>query len=265
MLDSGVGGLSVLRELQALAPSQPVIYFADQGHLPYGPRPRHEIQGFVTGIARFLLAQGCTLLVLACNAANAAALGHVRSTFPNLPIVGMEPAIKPAAAATKSGLIGVITTQATYQGDLFASVIDRFASGLRVITQVCPDFVALAEQGAPDTPETRALIARDLAPLRAAGIDQLVLGCTHFPFLTHLISAYLGPGVAIIDPAPAVARQTLRLLGNLDLPRIQPPGTPTRYLTTGDPARFQAVLHALTGIRAEAQPVRWQDMDVLSL
>lgn len=252
MLDSGVGGLSVLREVRRLLPAEPVIYVADQGHLPYGTRHRDEIRAFAEGITRFLTAQGCKLLVIPCNAANAAALHYLRSVFPDLPIVGMEPAIKPAAEQTKTGVIGVITTQATFQGELFASVIDRFAQGVRVETQVCPDLVMLAERGAPDTPETHAAIARYLAPLKAAGVDQLVLGCTHFPFFSKYIEAYLGPSVTIVDPAPAVARQVKRVLEayNLlnDTLRNNTFGyNTTRYITTSDPEQFAQTLAILVG------------------
>jgi glutamate racemase len=259
MLDSGVGGLSVLREVRRLLPAEAVIYVADQGHLPYGQRQRDEIRAFVENIARFLIDQRCKLLIIACNAANAAALHYLREVFPSMPIVGMEPAIKPAAEHTRSGVVGVITTQATYQSELFASVLDRFARDVRVETQVCPEFVLLAEQGAPDTPESRAVVARYLAPLKAAGIDQLVLGCTHFPFLGSQLAAYLGSGVDIIDPAPAVARQARRVLEQHHL--LAEDGTgrpaPVTYITTGDPRRFGEVLAALTGKSGAAVYPGW--------
>ncbi len=247
MLDSGVGGLSVLSEVRRLLPRESVIYVGDQGHLPYGPRQRSEIRGFVEAITRFLLTHACKLLVIPCNAANAAALHHLRGLFPELPIVGMEPAIKPAALHTKTGVIGVITTQATFQGELFASVIDRFAQGIRVETQVCPDLVLLAEQGAPNTPEAQAIVASYLAPLKAAGIDQLVLGCTHFPFLNEHIHAYLGSAVTIVDPGPAVARQTQRVLTERGLLSTDDTLGTVTYITTSDVNRFRQVLKMLIG------------------
>src|SRR5262249_50842242 len=149
--------------------------------------------------------------------ANTAALHYLREKFPDLPIVGMEPAVKPAAERTRSGVIGVIATQSTSQGELLASVIDRFAHGVRVEARACPELVLLVERGIPDTPETRASIARCVDPLVAVGIDQLVLGCTHFPFLTPQLQDYLGPNVEIIDPAPAVARQVRRVLEQRDI------------------------------------------------
>jgi glutamate racemase len=151
LLDSGVGGLSVLREVRALLPHENLLYIGDQIHLPYGVRPVDELRGFVDGIARWMLGHGCKMIVIPCNTASAAALSVLRATFPQMPIVGMEPAVKPAAQNTHTGVIGVIATQTTFQGELFASLLDRFAKHVRVETQVCPEFVLLAEQGAPDT------------------------------------------------------------------------------------------------------------------
>lgn len=247
LFDSGVGGLSVLREVRRLLPNEPLIYYADEGHVPYGPRNRDEIRGFAFSIARFLIRQRCKLLVIACNAANAAALHALRTMYPDLPIVGMEPAIKPAVEATRTGVIGVITTQVTYQGELFASVIDRFAQHIRVETQICPDLVLLAERGALDTPDSRAIVAHYLAPLRTAGIDQLVLGCTHFPFLIPQFRDYLGDGVGIIDPAPAVARQVARVLTAHDLSAADASHTPPIYHSSGDPEHLRVLIGQLIG------------------
>jgi glutamate racemase len=212
MLDSGVGGLSILREVRHQMPGEDVLFFADQGHVPYGPRPLEEIRQFARGITQFLLDRQVKAIVVACNAASAAALHHLRETFPGIPFVGMEPAVKPAAENTRSGTIGVITTKATYQGELFASVIDRYANGVSVVTQVCPDFVTLVEAGLHDTDTARGTARQYLAPLLEAGIDQLVLGCTHFPFLTPVLQEVVGPDVTIVDPSGAVARQTERII-----------------------------------------------------
>ncbi|HEC22212.1 MAG TPA: glutamate racemase [Chloroflexi bacterium] len=212
MLDSGVGGLSILREVRRRLPNENVLYFADQEHVPYGPRDSEEIRRFARGITRFLLELEAKVIVVACNAASAASLYHLRETFPHVPFVGMEPAVKPAVQQTRSGVIGVITTEATYQGELFASVIDRFANGVKVVTQVCPSFVTLVEAGELDTAAARQAAEGYLKPLLEAGIDQLVLGCTHFPFLTPLLQEVAGPKVHIVDPSPAVARQVERVI-----------------------------------------------------
>ncbi|MEW6577775.1 MAG: glutamate racemase, partial [Chloroflexota bacterium] len=260
LLDSGVGGLSILREVRAQLPAEHLIYLADQAHVPYGSRSIEQVRAFTEGIARFLIAQGVKLIVVACNTASAAALRPLRAQFPAMPFVGMEPAVKPAASATRSGVIGVIATEATFQGELFASVVGRFAQGVRVETRACPEFVRLAEAGETTSPRARLAVRRCLAPLLATGIDQLVLGCTHFPFLSEAIQAEAGPGVTIVDPSPAVARQAGRVLR--DRAALNPAGTPgsvTCY-TTGQPDAFRTVLRtllgaefaALAGVRAAA-------------
>ncbi|MBN1563788.1 MAG: glutamate racemase, partial [Anaerolineae bacterium] len=207
LMDSGVGGLSILRELRAQLPAENVIYVADQAHVPYGPRSIEQVRAFTFGVVRFLLDQGAKLIVIACNTASAAALYALRESFPAVPFVGMEPAVKPAACDTQSGVIGVIATAATFQGELYASVVGRFAQDVRVETAACPEFVTLAEAGDTDSAAARDAIRRRLSSLLVAGIDQLVLGCTHFPFLADAIRAEIGPGVTLVDPSPAVARQ----------------------------------------------------------
>ena len=255
ILDSGVGGLSVLAQLRQLLPDKSLIYFADEAHLPYGIRSRDEIRGFVAEIVQFLIDQGCKLIVIACNAANAAALHWLRERYPDVPIVGMEPAIKPAAEATKTGVIGVITTQVTFQGELFASVIDRFARTIRVETQVCPKLVLLVEAGAPDTLEAHMIVADYLQPLHAAGIDQLVIGCTHFTFLTDHLRRFLGDGVQIVDPAPAVARQTQRVLAARGWLCTGQDGQ-TMYYTSGDAAHLEALVIRFLGNSADRLDIR---------
>ncbi len=236
VLDSGVGGLSILAEIRRQLPNEDVLYFADQGHVPYGPRSLEEIRRFVRAITLFLLERGAKTIVVACNAASAAGLYHLREVFPDVSFVGMEPAVKPAAARTNSGIIGVITTEATYQGELFASVVDRFADGVEVVTQVCPDFVTLVEAGELDTAAAYQKGEHYLGPLIDAGIDQLVLGCTHFPFLTPVLQKIVGPDVEIVDPGPAVVRQVGRVIAEQ---RSAPDHTGrVTYFTSGSPTAF---------------------------
>ncbi len=245
VFDSGVGGLSVLRALRAELPGQPVLYLADQAHVPYGPRPLDEVRSFAEGITRYLLGQGAGLIVVACNAASAAALHHLRDVFPETPFVGMEPAVKPAAETTSSGVVGVLATPATFQGALYASVIERFASGVTLMQDTCPGLVKQIEAGRLDDEQTRAILRRALEPMLTGGIDTVVLGCTHYPFIIPVIEEIVGPAVRVIDPAPAVARQARRLLearGWLAAP--EPPGR-VRYVTTGDPRALAALLPAL--------------------
>ena len=258
VFDSGVGGLSVVRELLAQLPGQPIIYLADQANAPYGQRDLAEIRRLAEEITRFLLAQGAGIIVVACNTASAAALHWLRSQRPDVPFVGMEPAVKPAAQRTRTRHIGVIATAATFQGELFASLRDRFATDVVVHTQVCPDLVPLVEAGELDSPRTRAAVAGYLAPLLAQGIDELVLGCTHYPFLRPVIEAAAGPHIEIIDPAPAVARQVRRVLaqrGGLadGLMRAE-----HRFYTTGQPDRFAAALRQLIGVEAPVLQARWE-------
>jgi len=211
IFDSGLGGLSVLKEVRQQLPHESIIYVADQGRLPYGPRPAEQICQFAGQITQFLLSHNSKIIVVACNTASAAALRHLRATFPGVPFVGMEPAIKPAAEQTQSRVVGVIGTQSTVQSEVFASVVERFAGGVTVIPRACPGLVTQVEAGEFDTPATEALLHTYLDPMLADGIDSLVLGCTHFAFLKPAIQRIVGPAVNIIDPAPAVARQVGRL------------------------------------------------------
>jgi glutamate racemase len=266
VLDSGLGGLSVAREIFAQLPGEPVLYFADQGHVPYGPRPAAEIRGFVEDITRYFLARDAKLVVLACNTASAVALKPLRARWPDVPFVGMEPAVKPAVERTRRGTIGVIATPATFQGELFASLLGRFAEpgGVRVITSVCPGFVQAVEAGAFDTAATRALVQRELAPLIAAGIDELVLGCTHYPFLIDAIRAAVGPEVEIIDPGPAVARRVGRVLAERDLCAPAGPAPEHVFVTSGDPVRLRASLAQLLGrVPGVVRGAEWRDGDVV--
>jgi glutamate racemase len=261
ILDSGFGGLSVLREVQRCLPGEDVIFVADQAHVPYGPRPIEQVRSFTTGVTRFLLGCDVKLVIVACNTASAAALYTLREQFPATPFVGMEPAVKPAARDTQSGVIGVIATQTTFQGELFASVVGRFAQDVRVVTQACPEFVRLVERGETDTPAAYDAVRDRLSPLLDAGIDQLVLGCTHFPFLADTMRGVTGPGVTLVDPSPAVARQVARVLDAREASNgTGAPGAVT-YFTSGDTHAFRRVLGSLLGAAvaadADVRALRW--------
>jgi glutamate racemase len=236
VFDSGVGGLSVLREIRKQLPHEHLIFVADQAHVPYGPRSLAEVRAFSEAITRYLLEQGAKLIVVACNAASAAALQSLRKTFPNVPFVGMEPAVKPAAETTDSGVVGVLATPATFQGKLYASVVERFANGVRLLPNPCIGLVEQIEAGQLNGGQTHAILENALAPMLAEDIDTVVLGCTHYPFVIPQIEQIVGPQVRVIDPAPAIARQVGRLLKEHDLVNAAyTPGT-IQFKTSGDAA-----------------------------
>jgi glutamate racemase len=258
VFDSGVGGLSVLRALREQTPGHPVIYIADQAHVPYGLRSLHEVRHFSEQITRFLLAQGAEIIVVACNTASAAALHELRATFPGMPFVGMEPAVKPAAETTRSGVVGVLATPATFQGALYASVVERFAQGVRLLQDTCPGLVAQVEAGELESSETRRILETALQPMLAQGVDTVVLGCTHYPFVIPLIQEIAGAQVRVIDPAPAVARQAGRVLQERGLYSPEAETAPAQVMTTGDAPALQALLPRLLGETAPVQTLRWQ-------
>ncbi len=257
VFDSGVGGLSVLREIIRQMPDLSVDYIADQAHVPYGPRPLQEVRGFAEEITRFLLSEGAQLIVIACNAASATALHHLRATYPTIPFVGMEPAVKPAAEYTHSGVVGVLATPATFQGELYASVIERFANDVKILQDTCPGLVRQIETGKLDTPETEAILRKSLEPMIAEGIDTVVLGCTHYPFVIPLIQQITGPKVRVIDPAPAIARQVQRLLDAHQIEMKTEESPVLRFFTTGNIIELDGFLQTTLGIREKSHPLNW--------
>lgn len=246
IFDSGIGGATVLRQLHQLLPHEDLLLLADQANCPYGARPIAELRALSAANTRWLLERGAKQIVVACNTASAAALHWLRREFPHVPFVGMVPAVKPAAAQTRSGVVGVLATPATIGGELLDEVVLRWAGAVRVVRQGCPGLVEQIEAGALDTPATQALLKRYLAPLLAAGADTIVLGCTHYPFLAPQIERLAGPGIQLIDAAPAVARQAARVLGERGLaqPDTAHTGAVT-YATTGDAARLAALIGQL--------------------
>ncbi len=257
IFDSGIGGLSVLREVRRHLPGERLLFLADQAHVPYGPRPLEEVRDFAEAISAYLISQGTKLIVVACNAASAAALHHLRQVFPQIPFVGMEPAVKPAAEHTHSGVVGVLATPATFQGALYASVLERFARGVTVLQDTCPGLVGQIETGEISSPETRQILEQALHPMLAAGIDTVVLGCTHYPFVIPLIQEITGDSVRVIDPAPAVARQVERVLRAHNLVYQSDTQGSVRYLTTGDATRLGSMLSALVGSDGTAEHIDW--------
>jgi glutamate racemase len=275
VFDSGVGGLSVWREIARCIPDAPLMYLADQAHVPYGARPLEEVRALTLDAARWLIEQGCSMIVVACNTASAAALNDLRVAFPHTPFVGMEPAVKPATLHTHTGVVGVLATAGTFKSQRYAELIARWAKGVRVVERPCSGWVEGIENGewgirngkvdsAFRIPHSAFLIRKHVEPLLIENADVLVLGCTHFPFLVpeieqviaHWQATHAGaPAVRLIDPAPAVAQQTLRVwneLKNLADPSEYQRGLHHSFYTTGDPAHFSRLASALLGRSATA-------------
>jgi glutamate racemase len=256
IFDSGVGGLSVLRHVQRLLPNERLLYFADQAHVPYGPRPTAEIRLCCQQITHFLVERGASLIVVACNTATAAAIDHLRHTFPDLPFVGMEPAVKPGASLTRNGKIGVLATAGTFESQRYASLLARFAENIVAYESDCPGLVEQIETGELESEKTEAILQDAIRPMLAAGVDTLILGCTHYPFVMPLIEQIAGPDVTIIDPAPAVAQQVKRLF-EATTPkdgRQSQTAAPLQLFTTGDVAQFGRQVHQLLIQPSETPP-----------
>jgi len=246
VFDSGVGGLSVLREVRAALPAEDLLYVADSGAAPYGDRSREFILERAQAIVEFFLDHRIKAILVACNTATAVAIQSLRSRFP-LPIIAIEPAVKPAAARSRSGVIGILATTQTLASDSFATLTERHAQGVRVLTQACPGLAEQVERGDLHSEATLQLVSQYVEPLLLEGADTLVLGCTHYPFLLPLIREVAGGEVTVIDPAQAVARELRRRLeaGAL-LSDANRPGT-EHFWTSGIPDQVAAVIERLWG------------------
>ena len=250
ILDSGVGGLSVLREIRALMPQEEITYVGDSAFCPYGTKSGEVLRERVKGIVEFLLAREARVIVLACNSATIQAVQWCREQWPDVPFVGMEPGVKPAVLATQSKVIGVLATEASLTGEMFAQLVARHGQSCRILTQACPQFVDLVEAGQLDGPEVKAAIAEYAGPLVAEGADVLVLGCTHYPFLKTAI-AHSFPACTLIDTGSAVARQVREVLTigeNSSAGIIQ-------YWTSGEVALMKSLLPKL--LPELPGPVSW--------
>ena len=257
IFDSGVGGLSVLREIQALLPAQPLYYIGDQAHVPYGKRQPAEIRRFSFAMTRYLLEAGAGLIVVACNTASAAALKDLRQAFPDIPFVGMEPALKPATQQTHNKVVGVLATPATFQGELYNTLVEKFAQDVTVLPDTLPGLVEAIEAGQLDSPQTRAILEKAIHPMLEKGADTLVLGCTHFPFVLPLIREIAGPDVNVIDPAPAIARRTQALLLQHNLQNSDGSSNTPQLATSGDLDAFNASIFNLLHLHIQAQKLVW--------
>ncbi|MFA7466667.1 MAG: glutamate racemase [Desulfotomaculaceae bacterium] len=234
IFDSGVGGISVMNEIRHLLPSEDIIYYADSAHCPYGSKDPAFIRRRIKNVTGFLTGFKVKIIVAACNTASIAGLDFLRQVFP-LPIVGMEPAVKPAAAITQNGKVGVMATGVTLAGNRFHSLVSRFAGNTEIITVPCPGLVERVEMGLINDPETERLLRKFLDPLITSGVDTVVLGCTHYPLLRPLVELIVGPDVAVIDTGKAVARRVAQVLTDDNLLKNGTDCGREKFFTSGNP------------------------------
>lgn len=251
VFDSGVGGLSVLQHIRELLPDESLIYVADSGHMPYGDKSKEYIEERSLILARFLQQQGADAIVIACNTASAAAAATLRSQL-KLPVVAMEPALKPALAASRNAIVGVLATSGTLASARFAALLERYAGAGEIITQGCPGLVEQVEKGELDSAKTRALIEQYTEPLLARGADTLILGCTHYPFLASLISEVVGNNIALVDTGAAVARQLQRRI-QTELPERIGAAASVQFFTSGDATEACRIMSVLWGEKVTVQ------------
>ena len=252
VFDSGVGGISVLQHIHALLPHEQLLYVADSKYAPYGNKTPEEIQSRCFEIADFLIAKGVKAIVVACNTATAAAIDLMREKY-TLPIIGMEPAVKPAAEASKNGVIGVLATVGTLKSAQFAGLLESYGRNVKVVTQGCVGLVECIERGELNGDYTRRLLEQYCQPLLHEGADTIVLGCTHYPFVKTLIQQIVGENITLIDTGAAVAKHLQKRLAALDLLTRQHQSGTVRFWTNSQAADAKQVIEALWGKSAEVE------------
>ena len=254
IFDSGVGGLSVLREVRSLLPAESIDYVADSANAPWGDKPREFVRDRGLKISQFLVRQGVKAIVIGSNTGTAGSAEALRSTLA-IPVVGIEPGIKPAAAATRTGVVGAMVPAAVSESDRLASLLDRFGSDVKVIVQPVPGLVEHVEAGDLDSPDLRRMVEGYVRPMLEAGADTIVLGSTHYVYLKSLIAEIAGPGLTLIETGAAVARQLARVLGERGL-RASGASGDERFWTTADPSKSRQVISTLLGreVRVEKLP-----------
>ncbi|HDR9089862.1 TPA: glutamate racemase [Burkholderia vietnamiensis] len=255
IFDSGLGGLSVLRAVRAQLPGESFVYVADSRHAPYGPRDEAFITERTLAICEWLARDGAKALVVACNTATARAIAAVRERL-SIPLVGVEPGIKPAAAVSATGVAGVLATQSTLNSPRFQALLDRYGAGRRFICQPGHGLVEAIERGDTNSPALRALLERYLQPMIDAGADTLVLGCTHYPFFTAAIRDLVGDRLTIVDTNDAIARQLARVLDERGLRApAGAPAAPPRFCSTSDGVQLRALASTLLGLDVPVETV----------
>ena len=256
VFDSGVGGLTVLHALHHRMPDAPLLYLGDSSHAPYGLRPPAQIIERCERIVRHLVDQGAGLIVVACNTATACAIDHLRDIWPGLPFVGIEPGIKPAVLQSHNHRIAVMATPATIASARLRRLIELHAQGTSVHLQACPELASAIEHGVLSGPVLRQMLQPWCAQIAEFGADTVVLGCTHYAFVAQTIDSLLGPGIALVDTAQAVARQVASRRAELCLAAAAvTPAPPPRLMSTGDPSTMQRLAQRSFGIGMAAVDV----------
>ena len=242
IFDSGVGGLSVFREIVRILPEEKYIYWSDNAHCPYGEKSRDYIIDRARAVTSFLMEQGADIIVVACNTATAAAISTLREEFP-IPFIGMEPAVKPAAQATRSGVVGVLATAGTLKATKYIDTRAKWARNVKIVEHIGQGFVELVEKGNVSGPEAESIVEKSVRPLIEAGADTIVLGCTHYPFLTETIMKAAGTPVTLIDPAPAVAKHLMEVMKENGL--IRKDGFSMSLHSSGEPGTLEKTYNNL--------------------
>src|SRR5919201_4289485 len=247
VFDSGVGGLTVLRELQRQLPHESMIYFADLGHFPYGPRYQAQVRHFALNIIRFLETLDVKMVVIACNTATAAALNTAREVF-DIPIIGViTPGAEAAVAATRNKKIGVISTEGTFQSQEYLHAIREANPTIGVLPKAAPALVDLVESGRAEAPETETVLRDTLAEILQYQADTLILGCTHYPLLRPIIRKIAGEALTVVDSAETTAARVKRVLAKNGLESAEAEGVRHQIYVTGSPDRFTEVARILFG------------------
>lgn len=246
LFDSGIGGLSVWREALKIMPDHHYLYYSDNGNAPYGPKESEEIVERSFKISQFLISKGAEVIVVACNTATAAAIATLRESF-SVPFVGMEPAIKPAATLTKSGVVGILATKGTLQAPLYNGTLNRYAKEIEVVEMVGKGLVELIESGVTKGEQLEALLTSYIVPMVERGADQIVLGCTHYPFIREAIERVAGAGVGVIDPAPAVAKRAHSLVEENPSLFLKSEGGESLFYHSGDGRVLMEMVEQIAG------------------
>lgn len=246
IFDSGIGGLTVLKELVAELPEEDFIYFADSKNAPYGPRPVEEVTDLSRRIINFLLSKGCKIIIIACNTATAAAVYQMRKEF-KVPIVGLEPAVKPACLKTKTRHVGVLATEGTFRGAHFKNTSDKYKKYVSLHMEIAKELVELAEKGVFSGQYVDEVIAKYVAPLKANNVDHIVLGCTHYPFFRDTIKRFAGEEIKIIDSSEAIARRTKDILMTMQILRVSNPSQMIKVYTSSSEEQIKNIANMYIG------------------